>query len=162
MPRTHPLRSSATSEMAKANHRLWLEHALAENRRELERLVATLHDDCVYEVVPTGQVWRGKDEVRNFYRGLWDGIPNVGLDLLSRVDADDCIVEQSEVHGTMSGPLFGFAASGKPLRFRVVIFFPVRKGKLVGERVYFDVAELARQVPGGAALFAGMSGRSGG
>ncbi len=151
MPKTSPFRSSATSATAVANHKLWLEHALAENKRELERLIATLHDDCVYEVVPSGQVWRGKDEVRTFYRGLWEGIPDVKLDLLSRIDADDCVVEQSEVYGTMSGTLFGFPPSGKALRFRVVIFFPVRDGKFVGERVYFDAAEIVRQVPGAAA-----------
>lgn len=145
--RTSPFRSTASSELARANHRLWLEHAMAENRRELERLIATLLDDCVYEVVPTEQFWRGKDEVREFYRGLWAGIPDVKLDLLNRIDADDCVVEESEVHGTMSGTLFGFPPSGKPLRFRVVIFFPVREGKFTGERVYFDVSEIARQIP---------------
>ena len=35
----------------------------------------------------------------------------------------------------MSGTLFGFPPSGKPIRFKVVIFFPVREGKFVGERV---------------------------
>ena len=147
MPKTSPFRTNATSELARANHKLWLEHAVAENRRELERLIATLHDDCVYEVVPTKQVFRGKAEVRGFYRGLWEGIPDVKLDLVNRIDADDCIVEQSEVHGVMTGTLFGFPPSGKDLRFSCVIFFPVRDGKFVGERVYFDAAEIARQVP---------------
>ena len=72
------------------------------------------------------------------------------LDLLNRIDADDCVVEQSEVYGTMSGTLFGFPPSGRAIRFKVVIFFPVRDGKFVGERVYFDAAEIARQVPGAA------------
>ena len=151
MEATSPFRSAATSERARANHKLWLEHAMAENRRELERLIATLHEDCVYEVVPTGQLFRGKEQVRGFYRGLWEGIPNVKLELLNRIDADDCVVEQSEVHGVMTGTLFGFPPSGRELRFRCVIFFPVREGKFVGERVYFDAAEIARQVPGAAA-----------
>lgn len=152
MERTSPFRSRATSDLARRNHALWLEHAIAENRRELERLLATLHDECVYEVVPTGRTWRGKAEVADFYRGLWAGIPDVKLDLESRVDADDCVVEQSEVYGTMAGALFGIPPSGGPVRFRVVIFFPVRDGKFVGERVYFDLAELARQVPAAASM----------
>lgn len=153
MPLTSPFRTVATSELARRNHALWLEHAIAENHRELERLLATLHDECVYEVVPTNQVWRGKAEVAEFYRGLWAGLPDVKLDLLSRIDADDCIVEQSELYGTMSGALFGVPPSGGALRFRVVIFFPVRDGKFVGERVYFDLAELARQVPAAVPIF---------
>src|SRR5919204_6380341 len=113
MAKTSPFTSSASSETARANHKLWLEHAIAENRRELERLIATLHDDCVYEVVPTGQVFRGKDEVRAFYRGLWTGIPDVKLALLNRIDADDCVVEESVVFGRMDGPLFGVEPSGR-------------------------------------------------
>ena len=152
MSRTSPFKSTASSEAARANHKLWLEHAMAENRRELDRLIATLHDECVYEVVPTGQVFHGKEEVRGFYRGLWEGIPDVKLELLNRIDADDCVVEQSEVYGTMSGTLFGFPASGRSIRFKVVIFFPVRDGKFIGERVYFDAADIARQVPGAVDL----------
>ncbi len=116
---------------------------MAENRRELERLLATLHDDATYEVVPTRQTWRGKSEVAEFYRVLWAGIPDVKLDLVSRFDADDCVVEESVVHGTFSAPLFGFAPTGGPIRFRVVIFFPVSDGKFAGERVFFDSAEIA-------------------
>jgi steroid delta-isomerase-like uncharacterized protein len=149
---TDPFKTAATSELARANHRLWLEHARAENRRELDRLIATLHDNCEYEVLPQGQKWRGKTEVREFYRGLWAAIPNVKLDLLHRVDADDCVVEESEVYGTMEGPLFGIPPSGQPLRYRVVIFFGVRDGLFTGERVHVDVLALARQVPGARSL----------
>jgi steroid delta-isomerase-like uncharacterized protein len=147
-----PFETRAQSPLAEANYRLWIEHARAENRRELERLIATLHDDCEYEVVPMAQHWRGKDEVREFYRGLWGAIPNVKLELLNRVDAEDCVVEESEVYGRMEGPLFGVEPSGQELRYRVVIFFPVRDGLFTGERVYFDVADFARQVPAARTL----------
>ena len=147
-----PFETRAQSPAARANYQLWIEHARAENRRELERLVATLHEDCHYEVVPLGRHWQGKDEVRGFYRGLWQGIPNVKLTLLNRVDADDCVVEESEIFGRMDGPLFGLDPSGRELRYRVVIFFPVRDGLFMGERVYFDLAEFARQVPSARSL----------
>jgi hypothetical protein len=110
-----PFETRAQSPLAQANYQLWIEHARAENRRELERLVATLHEDCEYEVVPLGLRWRGKDAVREF--------------------------------GRMDGPLFGAEPSGKELGYRVVIFFPVRDGRFTGERVYFDLADFARQVP---------------
>jgi steroid delta-isomerase-like uncharacterized protein len=152
LQRTSPFETRAESPQAQANYRLWIEHARAENRRELERLIATLHEDCEYEVVPLKQFWHGKTEVRQFYRGLWDGIPDVKLELLSRIDAEDCVVEESEVYGTMKGSLFGVEPSGKPLRYRVVIFFPVRDGLFTGERVYFDVADFARQVPSARSL----------
>ncbi len=153
--RSSPFETRAESALARANYALWIEHARAENRRELERLIATLHEDCEYEVVPTGQKWRGKDEVREFYRGLWAAIPDVKLQLLNRIDAEDCVVEESEVYGQMAGPLFGAEPSGKMLRYRVVIFFPVRDRLFSGERVYFDLAEIVRQVPGARRLLEG-------
>ena len=149
---SNPFETRAQSPLAQANYQLWIEHARAENRRELERLIATLHNDCEYEVVPLGRRWRGKDEVREFYRGLWRAIPDVKLTLLNRIDADDCIVEESEVFGRMEGSLFDVEPSGKELRYRVVIFFPVRGGLFTGERVYFDLAEFARQVPAARSL----------
>ncbi len=143
----NPFETRAESPRARANYELWIKHARAENRRELDRLISTLHEDCEYEVVPLGQRWRGKAEVREFYLGLWRGIPNVKLTLLNRIDAEDCIVEESEVWGRMEGPLFGVEPSGQELRYRVVIFFPVKDNLFTGERVYFDLAEFARQVP---------------
>ena len=55
----------------------------------------------------------------------------------------------------MEGPLFGVEPSGNELRYRVVIFFPVRDGLFTGERVYFDLAEFARQVPAARTLLDG-------
>jgi predicted ester cyclase len=52
----------------------------------------------------------------------------------------------------MEGPLFGVEPSGQQLRYRVVIFFPVRDGRFTGERVYFDLADFARQVPAARSL----------
>lgn len=34
-------------------------HSIAEDARDIVGLLATLTEDCVYEVVPTGTVWRG-------------------------------------------------------------------------------------------------------
>jgi hypothetical protein len=41
-----PFETRAQSPLAQANHQLWIEHARAENGGELERLVATLREDC--------------------------------------------------------------------------------------------------------------------
>ncbi|PZS02293.1 MAG: hypothetical protein DLM69_04185, partial [Candidatus Chloroheliales bacterium] len=94
------------------NLRRWTEHVLAENRRDLERLIDTLADDAVYEIVPLKKFWRGKGEIRQFYHMLWTAMPDVKLDLRSRVADDQYVVEESHVHGTHSGPLFDIPPSG--------------------------------------------------
>jgi steroid delta-isomerase-like uncharacterized protein len=128
------------------NIRRWLEHVLAENRRDLDRLIATLADDAVYEIVPLKKFWRGKDEIREFYQGLWTALPDVKLDLRSRVADEHYVVEESHVRGTHTGPLFGIPPSGRYIEFDLVIYFPFRKGEILGERLYLDVNSITGQV----------------
>ena len=125
---------------------LWYRHAVAENARQLEELVATLRDDCVYEVMPWGRVYRGKDEVRRFYRELWTALPDVKLTLLRHVIDEHCLVEESIVYGTHQGEWVGLPPSGNRIEFPLVIFFPVQDGLFTGERLYFDGASVLRQL----------------
>ncbi len=128
------------------NIRRWTEHVLAENRRDLDRLLGTLADDAVYEVVPLGQTWHGKDQIAQFYRMLWAALPDVKLDLRSRVADEHYVVEESRVSGTHTGPLFGIPPGGRHIEFDVVIYFPFRDGLIAGERIYLDVNSIVRQV----------------
>ncbi|MDX9830900.1 MAG: hypothetical protein RBU35_11605 [Anaerolineae bacterium] len=41
-----------TAELYGRIRRLWIDHSRAENARDLEGLIATLAEDCVYEVIP--------------------------------------------------------------------------------------------------------------
>lgn len=125
---------------------LWYRHAVAENARQVEDLVATLTDDCVYEIVPWGLTYRGKDEARRFYRELWTALPDVRLRLLRHVVDEQCLVEESVVSGTHHGPWHGLAPTGRRVEFPLVIFFPVHGGLFTGERLYFDGTDLLRQL----------------
>ncbi len=125
---------------------LWYRHAVAENARQLEELIATLTEDCVYEIVPWERVYRGKDEVRRFYRELWTALPNVTLTLLRHVIDERCLVEESVVHGTHQGEWVGLPSTGNRVNFPLVIFFPVRDGLFTGEKLYFDGGDLLRQI----------------
>lgn len=128
------------------NIRKWTEHVLAENKRDLDRLIGTLANDAVYEIVPLKQFWRGKDEIRNFYNMLWTAIPDVKLDLRSRVADEHYVVEESHVHGMHTGPLFGVPPSNRHIEFDLVIYFPFRDGEIMGERLYLDVNSITGQV----------------
>jgi hypothetical protein len=48
--------------------RLWQKHVLAENRRSIEGLLATLCAEPVYEVMATGEQFAGREGVARFYR----------------------------------------------------------------------------------------------
>ena len=138
--------ATMTRSTTEKNLRKWMEHVLAENRRDLERLIDTLAEDAVYEIVPLKLFWRGKEEIRQFYHMLWTALPDVKLDLRSRVADEHYVVEESHVHGTHTGPLFGIPPSGRYIEFDLVIYFPFRDGEIMGERMYLDVNSITGQV----------------
>ena len=51
------LAQKVTKELYDAIKKLWIKHSKAEDARDLDGLIATLAEDCVYEIIPTGQRW---------------------------------------------------------------------------------------------------------
>jgi steroid delta-isomerase-like uncharacterized protein len=128
------------------NKRLWQRHVLAENRRSVDGLLDTLSDEPVYQVMATGAVHRGRDAVSAFYTGLFQSMPDVTFDLIEVFVAENGVVEESVLIGTHTGDLFGLPPTGRPVRLPLIIVFPMRGGKILGERLYFDLDGLQRQL----------------
>jgi steroid delta-isomerase-like uncharacterized protein len=128
------------------NKRLWQKHVLAENRRDIPGLLATLVDDPLYVLMATGQEYKGKDGVVSFYQGLFDGLPDASFDLVSVTIGEEMVVEESRFHGTHNGLLFGIPATGKFIAFPLIIMFPVVGDRFFGERMYFDMNTLLMQM----------------
>ncbi len=129
-----------------ANKRLWQRHVIAENRRSIEGLMATLCAEPLYVIMATGQQHRGRRAVTAFYTGLFESMPDLVFDLQTVFIAEAGVVEESVLRGTHSGPLFGLAPSGRPVELPLTIVFPMQGGEILGERLYFDMDSLQRQL----------------
>ena len=70
-----------TPELYEKVRRLWIRHSIAEDRRDLPGLIETLAEDCVYELVPTGQRWEGQAGARAFYQSFLAAFPDVKFEL---------------------------------------------------------------------------------
>jgi steroid delta-isomerase-like uncharacterized protein len=128
------------------NRRVWQRHVLAENRRSIEGLLETLCDDPVYKVMATDEKYQGKEEVANFYRGLFEGVPEAGFELINVFVGEEGVVEESILRGQHRGTLFGLEATNREIALPLTIVFPMLNGQILGERLYFDLATLARQL----------------
>jgi steroid delta-isomerase-like uncharacterized protein len=128
------------------NRRVWQRHVLAENRRSIEGLLETLCDDPVYKIMATSEKYQGKEEVANFYRGLFEGVPDANFELINVFVGDEGVVEESILRGTHRGKLFGLEATGHEIVLPLTIVFPMLNGQILGERLYFDLLTLARQL----------------
>jgi predicted ester cyclase len=124
--------------------RLWVRHSIAEDRRDIDGLIATLAPDCFYEVVPTGQRWEGREGARRFYRELFEAFPDNAFALSDIVIGPQGVFEVATLTGTNLGPWAGAPPSGLPVRLRIMIRFPWDESTSLfgGERIYFDRGEL--------------------
>jgi predicted ester cyclase len=125
--------------------RLWIRHSIAEDRRDIDGLVATLAPDCAYEIVPTGQRWEGHAGARDFYAELFAAFPDNAFELTDIVIGPQGVFEVATLSGTNLGPWAGAPPTRLPVRLRIIILFPwdQRTSLFGGERIYFDRGELA-------------------
>jgi len=118
---------------------LWKAHSIAEDRRDIAGLIATLTEDCVYEVLPGGTRWEGHAGAVRFYTELISAFPDIHFDLQAIVIGPQGVCEEAKVTGTHKARWLDRRPTGQKVEFRVVIFFPwdLEKKKFKGERVYF-------------------------
>jgi steroid delta-isomerase-like uncharacterized protein len=126
--------------------RLWQKHVIAENRRSIPGLLATLSEWPVYELMATGERFEGPEGVTRFYSGLFEGVPEASFDLKAVYVSAVGVVEESILTGLQTGPLFGLAPSGRAIRLPLTIVFPYQDGAFAGERLYFDMGTLRGQL----------------
>jgi predicted ester cyclase len=117
---------------------LWKKHSVAEDARDLAGLLATLTDDCVYELVQTGDRWDGHEGAARFYTGLLTAFPDIHFDLTDIVIGPQGVYEEADVTGTHKSAWLSFPPSGERLAWKVGILFPwdPDRGLFRGERVY--------------------------
>ena len=120
--------------------RLWVRHSIAEDRRDIDGLLATLSPACVYEIVPTGQRWEGHDGARRFYTELFAAFPDNRFALSDIVIGPQGVFEVATLTGTNLGPWAGVPPSGLPVALQVLILFrwDPATNRFSGERIWFD------------------------
>ena len=125
--------------------RLWQRHSIAEDRRDIDGLVATLAPDCVYEIVGTGLRWDGHAGARAFYTELFAAFPDNRFALTDIVIGPQGVFEAVVLEATHSGPFAGLPASGRQVRLELAILFPwdPASERFAGEQIFIDREALA-------------------
>ena len=123
------------------------EHMASEIRHDFDATIATF-DHPHYELVATGQVFDGEEEVRRYYTRSRTSFPDQRNEITSLRHADDAVVVEFDLLGTHDGPLAGHEPTGRSFRCPMVALFvfPDGSDKIVCERVYFDQGTIFRQL----------------
>jgi hypothetical protein len=119
---------------------LWKRHSIAEDERDLPGLISTLTEDCVYELARTEHVWRGHEGAARFYTELLTAFPDIDFSLRNIVIGPQGVCEEADVTATHERDWLDQPATGGPVSFKVVIFFPwnPKARRFAGERVFVD------------------------
>jgi len=121
------------------------EHMASENRQDFDATIATF-DHPRYELVGTGQVFDGEEEVRGYFAASRAAFPDQHNEIHSMRHADDAVVVEFDLIGTHLGDFAGFAPTGREFRCRMAAIFELSGDRIVCERVYFDSATILRQL----------------
>ena len=123
------------------------EHMQSENELRFDDTLATFAHPR-YELVGTGQVYDGVDEVRGYYAQSRTVFPDQRNEVRALYDAGDTIVVEFELFGTHRGSLSGEAPTGRSFSCPMVALFEFEPGGpgIVRERVYFAASTIYGQL----------------
>ena len=118
---------------------LWKTHSIAEDERDIDGLMSTLTDDCVYEMIQTGHRWEGHAGATRFYTDLLTAMPDVDFALTDIVIGPQGVFEMADVTATHQGEWLGWKPTGQKVEFKVVILFPwdPEARRFTGEKIWF-------------------------
>jgi steroid delta-isomerase-like uncharacterized protein len=125
------------------------EHFRTEVDHEFDATLATFAGHPHYEIMATGQVFDGPDEVMGYYRTTRTAFPDQRHDgVVLHVSDDDTVTAEFDLLGTNTGEFYGLPPTGKSFRVPIVAVFTFEPGGtgLVNERIWFDAASLVTQI----------------
>ena len=120
--------------------RLWQRHSIAEDRRDIDGLIATLAPDCVYEFSGTDLRWEGHAGARRFYEELFAAFPDNRFSLTDIVIGPQGVFEAVVLEATHRGVFAGLAPTDQRVRLELAILFPWDPAteRFAGERIFLD------------------------
>ncbi len=115
-------------------------------RRDVEALGAHWSEDGVEDLVPIG-ILRGREEVKDFFRGVFAAMPNAETTCLRVVAAETSAAVEWRMTGTFDGePFQGVDPTGKPIDVRGLDLIEIEDGLIVSNTAYYDNMAYARQL----------------
>ena len=138
-----------TSSLQERRIEVVREHMRSENEHRFDDTLATF-DHPRYEIVATQEVYDGPEEVAGYYRTSRTAFPDQRNENVVLHQADDAVIVEFDLLGTMKGEIRGMEPTGRSFRCRMCAFFAFEPGsdRIVCERIYFDQATIASQLFG--------------
>ena len=128
--------------------RLMAELYAAWSLHQLERIDAIFTEDAAYEDVAAGQIYCGKEDIKQLLRGAYAWAPDFRVTMKSLLVANDSAASEWVSEGIQTGPIGDLPASGNSFCLRGVSIVTFRDGKIASIIDYYDMATFLRQLDG--------------
>jgi steroid delta-isomerase-like uncharacterized protein len=135
----------STEALRQRREALVREHVDAENRHDVDGVVATFHRAC-YDVVPLGAMSDGAAAVHEFLSGVMSGFPDFAAHISAKHHSENAVIVEGRFTGTQNGPWAGLPPSGRSVDVRFCAVFDFEEDRMLCERLYFDLATMMRQL----------------
>ena len=139
-----------TEELRQRRLALIQEHMDTEVIHDFDRTLDTFKSESQgrphYEIMATGQVFDGDDEVMGYYRTTRAAFPDQRHDNARFHVAEDTVIVEFDLLGTNLGEFYGLPPTGKSFRVPIIAVFSFAGDRITNERIYFDSASLVRQI----------------
>jgi len=132
----------ALADRREAVVRAHMEH---ENNLDFDATLATFAHPR-YELIATGEVFDGADEVMGYYATSRAAFPDQSNEIRHIHRADDALIVEFDLLGTHLGPLRGIPATGRTFRSPMIAVFVFEGELITNERVYFDTSTMLAQL----------------
>jgi steroid delta-isomerase-like uncharacterized protein len=151
MPDNATTDNATTDNLRERRIAIVREHMESENTHDFDVTMATF-DHPRYEIIPTGEVYDGPEEVATYFKTTRTAFPDQRNENTTLHVADAAIIAEFDLLGTHRGELRGISPTGRSFRCRVcaVFEFAPDSDHIICERVYFDTATIAQQLLGEA------------
>lgn len=121
-------------------------HLDAENNYRLKETLDTLTPDCVFEDMALGERVEGHAGATEYYERWWHAFPDLTWHPVRRYMTEAGLISEVIARGTHRGDFYGLEPTGRGIELAVVIIVDFRDGRMSGERLYYDIATLLRQL----------------
>jgi steroid delta-isomerase-like uncharacterized protein len=132
-------------ELRKRREAVVREHMESENHHDFDTTIGTFAHPR-YELIATGEVYDGEQEVRGYYAESRRAFPDQRNEVIALHHSDDGVIVEFDLLGTHLGPLRGLPPTGRAVRCRMCALFVFDGDRIVNERVYFDQLTIMRQL----------------
>jgi steroid delta-isomerase-like uncharacterized protein len=119
-------------------------------KNQLDRAASYVTPESTWEMVPTGETFRGPTGFLESMKILKTAYPDVKIKIVKEIASDHAVAVEFRATGTHKGtlktPQGDIPATGKKVEFQIFEVWEVHNGKVTRLRSYFDASAMMQQL----------------